>query len=1026
MPCLTRALLNLLAFTSLLIGPAPFGSKAWAQSNPSLTAYARGIDQGEGETREESARLKIMSMRLDARVHGRSADFTLEMQIGTTSQVADEVRLALTLPADAVVTGYALDVGGRMIEGELLDQPKARNVYEDEVRKGIDPGLAEVTEQNQFRTRIFPVISDHPRTFRMRFSAAFDPVKGIVLPLASAGPVGSLTVTLRADGYAVPPEVRLGAGKLALTKQAGVWIAETRASAVSLTGELTITGGELRDALVISRHSNGQLFFQIDDRAEGTKPAMQQGGRLRVYWDRSLSRRDDRLDKEADMLDALVRAMGASGIDLVTYASDRPVVTALSDAAALKAALGGVTYRGGTSFAGLDALALPDADMCLLFGDGIATIDHAAEFAPSCRLSVISSSPDANGARLGRISQASRGEFMRLTADNGAALVQRLLRPAIAVVSARDQGGRRLGFRSLPAPEGGWRLVGEMPESGPVVLRIAGLRQGLTERTYDESAAAPTPLDAPGALWAAQRLGELGDNPDAHDRMVAMARKFRVAGPAMAFLVLESPTQYLSADITPPDGFAKEWMEEYRQARDASKQSKSEARAKRLKFVLEQWKERKAWWNQRFTTVRRAKPQGGRGDARPAGTRTNAPPPINDRLGVPPPPPPPSPALRSRVQESVSEARNRTERSSDELSGDDASDVIVTAQRVAGREQDTPVSVTTVNRQASGATIQLKVGDVLSNQPYIAALTAAAPQDRMKVLAAEELKFGTLPAFYLDTAEWFRAKGDTATAELLMFSALELPGADDETRQIIAFRLERDGAFDRSVALNERFAAGSSFRPQPKRALALSLAARGLQRATAGKADLERAFRLLCEVALEPAIQDFAGIELVSLMEANALIPAIEAAGGSWELDPRLVAKLDTDVRIVIEWTADDADIDLWVDEPNGERVYYGTKLSSSGGQISNDMTDGYGPEEYAIHRAPTGEYKVRVNGFDADRINPNGPGHVLIRLIRDFARPGVKQTLIDADLSFQKGRNRDTEDGAKPLATLRVERGGQ
>ena len=68
----------------------------------------------------------------------------------------------------------------------------------------------------------------------------------------------------------------------------------------------------------------------------------------------------------------------------------------------------------------------------------------------------------------------------------------------------------------------------------------------------------------------------------------------------------------------------------------------------------------------------------------------------------------------------------------------------------------------------------------------------------------------------------------------------------------------------------------------------------------------------------------------------------------------------------------------------------------------------------------------MRVNGFDADRINPNGPGHVLIRLIRDFARPGVKQTLIDADLSFQKGRNRDTEDGAKPLATLRVERGGQ
>ena len=55
-------------------------------------------------------------------------------------------------------------------------------------------------------------------------------------------------------------------------------------------------------------------------------------------------------------------------------------------------------------------------------------------------------------------------------------------------------------------------------------------------------------------------------------------------------------------------------------------------------------------------------------------------------------------------------------------------------------------------------------------------------------------------------------------------------------------------------------------------------------------------------------------------MEANALTADIDAVGGNWELDPRLSGVLDTDVRIVMEWTADDADIGLWVDEPNGER----------------------------------------------------------------------------------------------------------
>jgi hypothetical protein len=261
----------------------------------------------------------------------------------------------------------------------------------------------------------------------------------------------------------------------------------------------------------------------------------------------------------------------------------------------------------------------------------------------------------------------------------------------------------------------------------------------------------------------------------------------------------------------------------------------------------------------------------------------------------------------------------------------------------------------------------------------------------------------------------------------LLLSALELPLSDDETRQIVAFRLERDQSYDRAIELAEQWAAANSeFRPQPARDLALALAARGRSRGTEGRADLERAFKLLTDAALDPASDDFDGFEVIALMEANALIADIEAAGGSWSLDQRLVGLLDTDARIVIEWTADDADIDLWVDEPNGERVYYGDKLSSAGGQISNDMTDGYGPEEYAIRRAPRGEYAVRINGFDADRINPNGAGHVLIRLTRNFGRRNEAETLVDADLSFQQGANRDDEDETRPIATLRVSKIGE
>ena len=37
-------------------------------------------------------------------------------------------------------------------------------------------------------------------------------------------------------------------------------------------------------------------------------------------------------------------------------------------------------------------------------------------------------------------------------------------------------------------------------------------------------------------------------------------------------------------------------------------------------------------------------------------------------------------------------------------------------------------------------------------------------------------------------------------------------------------------------------------------------------------------------------------------------------------LDARLIKNLDTDVRIVLTWDADQTDVDLWVTEPSGEK----------------------------------------------------------------------------------------------------------
>jgi hypothetical protein len=545
-----------------------------------------------------------------------------------------------------------------------------------------------------------------------------------------------------------------------------------------------------------------------------------------------------------------------------------------------------------------------------------------------------------------------------------------------------------------------------MPKNGGVRVK---LNNG---RDIDYSDPIKTiPSDAAGALWATQQVQALSDVPARHAEMVAVALRYGVAGPEMSLLVLERPDQYVRAGLTPPSGFAPDWTSEYREMKKDHDTEALSANRERFDFVLSQWKERQAWWNKRFVP-RRPPP-------RPKNGSTPAPPSIQasmspvtvmraessadamSRLPPPPLPPPPPTSAPPAPSEGPLE--------------------VITLAASGRREvEPTPPS----QRSSQRADIKLDLADITSKRPYIEALETASSTSRMTVLRAQEKIFGALPGFYLDTAEWFKAKGDRATSDLLLLSALELPLSDDETVQIVAFRLERDKFYDRAVELSEHLAAANAnFRPQPNRDLALALAARGRAAGSAGRFDLERAFKILVDTALLPSSQAFDGFEVVALMEANQLTADIAAVGGSWELDSRLTGVLDTDVRIVMTWTADDADIDLWVDEPDGERVYYKNALSSAGGRISNDMTDGYGPEEYAIRRAPKGNYEIRVNGYDADRLNPNGAGHVLLRLIRNFARTDQRDSLVDLDLSFQTGRNRDTDDLAKPVATLTVEK---
>lgn len=103
------------------------------------------------------------------------------------------------------------------------------------------------------------------------------------------------------------------------------------------------------------------------------------------------------------------------------------------------------------------------------------------------------------------------------------------------------------------------------------------------------------------------------------------------------------------------------------------------------------------------------------------------------------------------------------------------------------------------------------------------------------------------------------------------------------------------------------------------------------------------------------------------------------------KMDPR---KFQSDLRVSISWNTDATDIDLWVIEPTGEKCFYQNRNTKLGGQLTEDVTQGFGPERYVMKKAAKGEYVVLVHYYS---VNPNllaGETHVSVIVTRNAGTP--------------------------------------
>ena len=90
-----------------------------------------------------------------------------------------EGRYVFPLPPGAVVGEFTMWVDGEALEARILDADEARSIYEDYVRRAIDPALLEYVGRDMLSARIFPIPAGGERRVTITYSELLSADNGV-------------------------------------------------------------------------------------------------------------------------------------------------------------------------------------------------------------------------------------------------------------------------------------------------------------------------------------------------------------------------------------------------------------------------------------------------------------------------------------------------------------------------------------------------------------------------------------------------------------------------------------------------------------------------------------------------------------------------------------------------------------------------------------------------------------------------------------------------------------------------------
>ena len=956
-----------------------------------LSAQQAGIIKMDVQGADAQKAVRLSELHVEAQIVGTLAVTTLDMLFVNDTNRVLEGEFEFPLGAGETVTGYALDINGKLRQGVSVEKDKGRQVFEAVVRQGIDPGLIEMTAGNNFRTRVYPLPAKGSRRVQVSYESELPADRTYTYSALPDGELDAFSFRINVLSSAEKKAPATSKRRISFDDMNSGKTASMEYKHYRLEAPITFVVPQESlpaEGSVFIQDAGKDTYFYFTQHGEAEARAKKAPGTLAIFYDVSASMKHRNRDDELALLAAYFASCNPK-VTVTTFSNRIHETKTFSAPAGTELAAQIAAFLRAQDYDGASCLELGfgsvQADEILLFTDGISTWQGGSTGSGAAQppVTVINSSARADHDSLAQYAAQHGGAYVNLCTLGTEQALPLLTQEQLRIISADYDSAAITDVYPLP----GSTVTGNLSVSGILKRKKAdvtvklGYGSTVTRSvTFTVDAAANTQSERVIRLWAAKKIAALSADYEANKAEITeLAKKHTIVTRGMSLIVLDNVQDYVRYGIEPPN----ELREEYNRIVSRQGTGKSQGAGNTIpQEVYRCFKQFREWWNTSPEEFKKKKspPKKG-GPIRPLNGRVyrdsdaagmvvesveSAP--MEDAMAEAAPAP--AGSAMQRVQ------RNRM------MSAAPAAPALAEAKEAAG-----------TSSAGGGQTIQLQAWNPGSD--YLVTLKRTPKEGMYAAYLKLRGQYESSPAFYMEVSDYFAEEGLMEESLRILSNLAELNLENSDILRALGNKLVEREQYALAVPVFEKLVRMRSEIPQFQRDLAMAYYHAGQP---------QKAVDTLYALATKAWDSRFAEIQQIALNDMNAII----AASGKGEvstknMDKELLQNFDMDVRIVLTWNMDDCDVDLWVTDGDGEKCYYGNKLTANGGRISRDFTMGYGPEEFCLKQAPAGALKIEANYFASHQQKLLQPVTVQAEVYTDFGRPTQKRQVLTLQLDSVK-----------------------